>query len=290
MEEIAPGIFLVPGENRSLFPFCTCLYLKGRNLRVLIDAGMGDARMDACLREGTDVLILTHCHFDHQSTIGRVRGIPVWCHDVEVPYLEDRDVYLRETGIFRSGIDIDRFFKRHPFPDLRVDKRLADGERIDLGGLTLQVVHAPGHTPGHCAFYFPEANFLFSADVALNTFGPFYGNDFGDIEDFIASIRKLKALGASTVATSHSGPFRDRLVERFSQYEDIIYRRDELILEYLSGNQTLAGFLGKHVVYKDYPEPREVTMWMELVQVEKHLQRLIEKGRVRKEGDLYIKT
>jgi hypothetical protein len=92
------------------------------------------------------------------------------------------------------------------------------------------------------------------------------------------------------VATSHSGPFRDRLAERFSQYENIIYRRDELILKYLSGNKTVAGFLGKHVVYKDYPEPREVTMWMELVQVEKHLQRLVEKGHVRKEGDLYIKT
>lgn len=289
MREIAPNIFLVPGENKSLFPFCACLYVKGKDLRVLIDAGMGNARMAACREKGIDLVILTHCHYDHRSTIQQIPGVPVWCHAAEAVHLRDTESYLKGTGLIRSGMDMERLFKRFGFPRIPFGRNLAGGEKIDLGGLTLEVIHTPGHTPGHLSFFIPEADFLFSGDVALNAFGPFYGNDFSNIDDFIESIRTLKNIKASTVATSHSGPFRDKITERFARFEASIHRRDELVLRAFEEPRPLADLLGRHLFFKDYTEPREIMRWMEQVKIEKHLERLTRTGRIRKEGNRYVK-
>lgn len=288
MREIKPDIFLVDGENKSLFPFCKCLYLRGRNMRVLIDAGMGDARMDACLEKGVDLLILSHCHLDHRYSIGRTGNIPVWCHETESLYLQDRERYLEGIGLTRSGIDPALLTKKIRFPKITIEKTLKGNEALDLGGITLQTIHAPGHTPGHMAFHIPEKDFLFSSDVALTGEGPFYGNDFADIDAFISSIRILKEIGASTVATSHSGPYLERLPERFARYEDVIYKRDHVILKALGEPRTLADLTGKNLLFPGYPNPREIMMWMEGITIEKHLKRLLGMGRIRKDGDRYV--
>jgi len=289
MREIKPDIFLVDGENKSLFPFCKCLYLRGRKMRVLIDAGMGDARMDACLEKGVDLLILSHCHLDHRYSIGRIGDIPVWCHETESFYLQDRERYLEGIGLTRSGIDPALLTKKIRFPKISIERTMKGNEELDLGGMTLRAIHTPGHTPGHMAFHIPEQDFLFSSDVALTAFGPFYGNDFADIEDFISSIRALKDVGASMIATSHSGPYIDRLPERFSQYKEIIYKRDHVILKALSEPQRLADLMGRNIFFPDYPNPREIMIWMEGITIEKHLERLLGMGRIRKEGEYHVK-
>lgn len=289
MREIKPDIFLVDGENKSLFPFCKCLYLRGRNMRVLIDAGMGDARMDAFLKNGIDLLILSHCHLDHRFSIDRIGNITVWCHETESLYLQDRELYLEGIGLTRSGIDSSLLTKKIRFPKITIEKTLKGNEELDLGGMTLRAIHAPGHTPGHMAFHIPEKDFLFSSDVALTSEGPFYGNDFADIDAFISSIRALKELGASTVATSHSGPYVDRLPERFARYEDVIYKRDHVILKALSDPRSLADLMGKNLIFSGYPNPREIMMWMEGITIGKHLQRLLGMGRIKKDGNRYVK-
>jgi len=289
MREIKPDIFLFDGENKSLFPFCKCLYLRGRNMRVLIDAGMGDARMDACLEKGVDLLILSHCHLDHRYSIGRIGDIPVWCHETESFYLQDRERFLEGIGLTRSGIDPSLLLKKIRFPKINIERIMKGNEELDLGGMTLMAIHAPGHTPGHMAFHVPEQDFLFSSDVTLTAFGPFYGNDFADIEDFISSIRTLKDLGASMVATSHSGPYLEGLPERFSRYEKIIYKRDHVILKALSEPRTLTDLMGRNLLFPDYPNPREIMIWMERITIEKHLERLLGMGRIRKEGEYHVK-
>ena len=41
---------------------------------------------------------------------------------------------------------------------------------LDLGGRNIQVVHTPGHSPGHCCFYEPERKYLFSGDLIYKVF------------------------------------------------------------------------------------------------------------------------
>ena len=189
MIEIAPNIHYLPGKNRSRFPYCACLYIKGRDKRVLIDAGMGQKNMAPVKKLGIDLLILTHCHIDHRLTRTEIPDVPVWCHEKEDIFLQDKDQFFTAMGLKRSDLDLAGLFDfAQGMFDIEIAQRLTDGDRIDLGGITLETIHTPGHTPGHLAFFIPEHKLLFSGDIDLTTFGPIYGHDFADINDFLTSI------------------------------------------------------------------------------------------------------
>lgn len=289
--ELASNVYYVPGKNKSRFPYCACLYIAGKKMRVLIDAGMGASRLAPVRRLGVDVLILSHCHIDHRLTRRKIPLVPVWCHEEEAPYLEKKERFFQGTGLSRSGVDLAPL---HALADgvfeMDVDRRLKDGEEIDLGGLTLVALHTPGHTPGHLAFHLPEARLLFSADVDLTPFGPYYGHDFADIDDFIRSIDRLKRLKAAIAATGHAGPFTGDLSRRFDAYEAVVSERDDRILDFLKTPRTLDAFKGANIIYKHYPEDPFLIEWFELVHVSKHLERLSRLGRAREDGGLWRRS
>jgi len=290
MIELKPNIYYLPGENNSRFPYCACLYIRGKNLRVLIDAGMGAKNIAPVKEMGIDLLILTHCHIDHRLTRSEIMDVPVWCHAGEADFLKDRDYFLTAMGFKRSGLDLAGLFDFAPgMFSTEIDHRLADGESIDLGDITLETIHTPGHTPGHLAFFIPEHELLFAGDIDLTPFGPFYGHDFADISDFLSSIEKLGQIEAKMVVSGHAGPFNGDLPERFKAYGEIIHSRDRLLLEKLSRPKSVEDFKGRHLFYKTYPDFPDLIRWFELVHIEKHLSRLESMGKVRQENDRWIK-
>jgi glyoxylase-like metal-dependent hydrolase (beta-lactamase superfamily II) len=260
-------------------------------MRVLIDAGMGESNIQSVKKSGVDVLILSHCHIDHRLTRREIADVPVWCHKKEAPYLRDKKLFLLATGITRSGFDLMSFFdSANGLFDVKISRTLVDGEKIDLGGLTLVTLHTAGHSPGHLAFYIPAHELLFSADVDLTPFGPFYGHDFAEIDDFIQSIDKLRNLNARIVATGHAGPFEGDVSNYFDDYKEVIYRRERLVLEHLNQPRSLEYFRGRNFVFRSYPEPPDLIQWFELVHVEKHLERLSTLGKVRQNDGMWIRS
>ena len=291
MIELVPNIFYIPGENNSRFPYCACLYLKGRDLRVLIDVGMGAGRLAPVKKWGIDILILTHCHIDHRLTRKEIPDVPVWCHEMEAPFLDDRNLFYHAIGLHRSGLDLAQGPSfPHDIFGVKVDHHLFDGQRIDLGGLILEVIHTPGPSPGHLAFYIPEADLLFAADVDLTSFGPFYGHDFADIEEFLKSIEKLRQLKAKIVTTGHAGPFNGRVFEKFDAYEEIIYSREQLVFEQLTQPMAIGDFRGRHLIFRSYPDFPDLMKWFEMVHIEKHLERLKSMGKVQYKHDKWMVT
>jgi len=291
MIELAPNIFYITGKNNSRFPYCACLYLRGKKLRVLIDVGMGAENLAPVKEMGIDLLILTHCHIDHRLTRNEILDVPVWCHESEANFLKDREYFYTSMGLKRSGLELSGLFDfAHGVFDTEIDHRLVDGERIELGGITLETIHTPGHTPGHIAFFNPEHDLLFSGDIDLTPFGPFYGHDFADISDFLASIEKLRQIEAKMVIGGHAGPFNDNLPERFKEYGEVIHSRDRLLLEKLRQPKSIEDFKGSNLFYKAYPDFPDLIRWFELVHIEKHLMRLKTMGKVRQEDDKWIRA
>jgi len=291
MIELAPNIFYITGKNNSRFPYCACLYLRGKKLRVLIDVGMGAQNLAPVKEMGIDLLILTHCHIDHRLTRNEILDVPVWCHESEANFLKDREYFSTSMGLKRSGLKLSGLFDfAHGVFDTEIDHRLVDGERIELGGITLETIHTPGHTPGHIAFFNPEHDLLFSGDIDLTPFGPFYGHDFADISDFLASIEKLRQIEAKMVISGHAGPFNDNLPERFKEYGEVIHSRDRLLLEKLRQPKSIEDFKGSNLFYKAYPDFPDLIRWFELVHIEKHLMRLKTMGKVRQEDDKWIRA
>ncbi len=98
-----------------------------------------------------------------------------------------------------------RFGKAQP---LTPDRWLNEGDTISIGNVTLQVLHCPGHTPGHVVFFDDRAKLLISGDVIFK--GGVGRSDFprGDHNQLISSIKdKLLPLGDDvTFIPGHGNP------------------------------------------------------------------------------------
>jgi hydroxyacylglutathione hydrolase len=135
-----------------------------------------------------DVLINTHCHFDHVgANLGVLSSgkVDAFCHPVEAPALEKGDGSLQLSGLF--GME--------PVCH-RVDRVLSDGDIVDLGGVTLEVIHTPGHTAGSICLFEPESKSLFSGDtVFADSVGrtDFKGGSSYELE---RSVRRLAGFAA----------------------------------------------------------------------------------------------
>jgi glyoxylase-like metal-dependent hydrolase (beta-lactamase superfamily II) len=103
-------------------------------------------------------VLLTHGHVDHTGGSGqlaRTTGAAVYVHP------DDDFLTLHPTEQLRA------IFGMAPPGLYEVPERfesLADGQRVHVAGVELEVRHTPGHTPGHCCFYFEEVETLFSGD------------------------------------------------------------------------------------------------------------------------------
>jgi len=126
----------------------------------VIDPG-GDAdRITAAIdQKGVTVekILLTHGHIDHIAGVGAlVSALEV---PVEGPQAED--------GFWIDQLESQaRFFGWQEIPLPVVPTRWLDqGDTVTVGGLTLEVLHCPGHTPGHVVYFEPQAKVAFVGDV-----------------------------------------------------------------------------------------------------------------------------
>ena len=139
---------------------CNCFIVSGVKGAV-IDAGNPESVLEK-VRElgiGINYLLTTHYHFDHVLGLAVLRaktGGRVVVHEADASALESGDGGRVLSHFFGDG-----------FAKLPVDWKLAGGELIDLGGLVLEVVHTPGHTPGGICFYEPVSRSLFSGDTVF---------------------------------------------------------------------------------------------------------------------------
>jgi len=139
----------------------------------------------------------THAHFDHTEANGAVveaTGAPLAIHPLEIPLLE------ASGGAALFGLQAE--------PGPRPDVELEDGDELEIGTLRLQVLHTPGHTPGHVCFYEPEEKVLFDGDVLFQRGVGRTDLPGGSWQKLIDSIRRvLFALPDETrVYSGHGGP------------------------------------------------------------------------------------
>ena len=129
-------------------------------------------------------LLLTHAHVDHLGGAGSLTR----SYEVSA-YLHPDDGWLAES----PEAQLRALFGMVPPGDYAPPRRfvdLRDGDLLELAGMSLQVLHTPGHTPGHCCFLMSSEGILFSGDQLFA--GSVGRTDLpgGDWDTLIASMEK----------------------------------------------------------------------------------------------------
>lgn len=197
--------------NMLGMPKDTGIYLiEGTERTALIDAA-GPHEAKNCIKKLEnmyiipDILILTHSHWDHAA------GTPVFRE--KYPNL---DVMVGKTGIeaLRDPLKFNEPFNEFPFlPDLeKIEglKPLKDGDKIDLGGLELEILETPGHTNCGISIFEPKHKMLFIGDslCVIWTFKHIMPSvmppEFSE-EKYFTTIDKIKSIDYNSLALAHYG-------------------------------------------------------------------------------------
>jgi len=167
-------------------PFATNCWLlanEGSDEAVVIDPGFFPDRVLGLLTAAGKrpvAALATHGHFDHIGSAGEVCGndIPFYIH-------KEDELALTDPMAWGSGF---------PVPTVSVGevRTVSDGDVIEAGGLAIEVIHTPGHTPGSICFRLPDM--VFSGDLVFRgSIGRF---DFPNAsqEAMIRSLRRFLEL------------------------------------------------------------------------------------------------
>ena len=129
---------------------------------VIVDPGEEPERLlEAVAAWGVELaaILVTHCHFDHIGAVAplaKATGAPVYCPQLETRVLADIMSYVPYAGF-------------GPFTSWEAEHTVAGGERLELAGMTFDVLFTPGHSPGHVTYAVEGHDAVFSGDVLFES-------------------------------------------------------------------------------------------------------------------------
>lgn len=202
IDEPVPGVFRIqePLHEENVKSFLVL----GTDRAALIDTGMGVADIAAVVRSLTDLpvtVINSHAHWDHIG--GNELFDEIWIHEAEAEGL----VNGVSNDILRPWFSPDRL--RGPLPEgFRAEAvsypptpptgTFTGGEKVDLGGRGLEVIHGPGHSPGGIALWDEVNRVLFTTDIAYPCTLYVYRRE--DLATYLRTFERLTALNPQPVA------------------------------------------------------------------------------------------
>lgn len=205
LDQIDPDTYII-SEYRH-WEETHCYLLNGSERSLLIDTGLGICNIyeeAVRLTDKSIAAVATHVHWDH---IGGHRYFPdFYAHEQELNWLNGEFPLSMETiksmVVDRCdlpyGYDVNtyHFFQGMP------SRILKDGDRIELGGRSIQVLHTPGHSPGHMCFWEQERGYLFTGDLVYkDTLFAYYPST--DPQAYLTSLEKVSALPVKSVFPAH---------------------------------------------------------------------------------------
>lgn len=256
--------------------------------KVFVDTNPGqEAARELLISEKPDMVIITHYHPDH-SPLGH---LVLEYSDAElfIPAGEENcfsslDFLIDHTaapfGAAEAWKDVVvnmlHFEEVHQF-------RSYDRDAIfSLDHTRMELIRTSGHSPSHTSFWFPEERIIFSGDLGIDRFGPWYGWADCDLGDYVESLMRLKSLGAKVLLTSHGGIISQDIEKAFLRCLGELLHREDRIGERLDKGLSKEDIISEGICYRNkmrVNEPIRAVLFMwESVMVDHHLKKMAEGG------------
>lgn len=282
-QEVLDKVWFIPGNNEGRYPFSNSLFIND-DTKLLIDTGIGRAVIRKLIKNfgQPDMIFYSHAHEDHIYEKALFSTSERFIHELDKPAAESRDELYRLYGINTPELYqmLDAFLKTFHYEPLENLKIFEDGQTFDLGTLQVKVIHAQGHSGGHCCFEIPQEEIIFTSDIDLTTFGPWYGALDSDIQAFEQSITRLLQKPPQIIITSHKGLITDAIPDRLARYLSKIQEREANVLNFLAKPKTLEELVPHALIQGRFGEPVQYYMAAERIMLQKHLERLLSAHKV----------
>jgi len=207
--------------------------------------------------ERLERLVVTHAHIDHFGLAGEVvrrSGGELWMHrrtDLDLAKYDDPDeavdrrmLMLADHGLYGTELTESSEGLRDWLPVMpsigRPSRLLDGGERLTAGGRAWEIVHTPGHSPGHVCLWNAEERLLCSGDHLLQVVAPPVTFERGFEPDpmgsYLESLDRVRDLAPELVLPGHGTPFRDGS-RRAEAIAAVKRRRLTQVLELIDGGE-----------------------------------------------------
>ena len=196
--ELEPGIWRI-GNSMVYMDL-----LVGTHHALLFDTGYGFGSLRDVVRSITDkplYVVNSHGHVDHACGNEQFGGAYIHQLDMELATEHNgRDMRMAELDTAEVPMDFD--LEAYLVLGTGELKPAGEGDTFDLGGMTLQVIHLPGHTAGSIGLWCPERKLLWVGD-AMNCFVWLFLPEAQSLDTYIASLHKAAALPFTHMIQSH---------------------------------------------------------------------------------------
>lgn len=198
VRELEPGLYRI--GNSAVFMDL----IVGSHHALLFDTGYGYGDLRAVVRSITDkplYVVNSHGHVDHACGNEAFGGAYIHpldmqlCREHNGPQMRRAELDVAEVP---PDFDLDAHLRLGP-GELRP---VGEGASFDLGGVTLQVLHLPGHTAGSIGLWCQEKRLLFAGD-AMNCFVWLFLPEAQDLGTYIRTLHKAAGLPFTHMIQSH---------------------------------------------------------------------------------------
>ena len=282
-------VSVLVGDENGTYPSGNSLLVRGGGETVIIDPSVTVVAKGGA-PAAVDAVINSHSHEDHVAGNGFFSTARVHVHQEDLPGIRSVDGLMDVYGLTGdvreefSRVVVDEFHFA-PRPDA---KGFSDGDVFDLGGVQIEAVHLPGHTRGHSGFRISGGVFFLS-DIDLTGFGPYYGDAWSDLEDFEASLARVRNEEADYYVTfHHKGVIdgRETFLQMIDTFGAVIDRRHQAMLEYLVEPRTVDDLVAHRFVYRPHVQ-HSFAESVERRSATLHLERMLRRGEAVEDGGKY---
>ncbi len=248
-------VTVLVGDNNGAYPSGNSLVIRGDGESVIIDPSVsvidrGGAGIPV------DAVLNSHSHEDHMPGNGFFTDARVHIHHEDLPGARSIEGLMDVYGLsgqaradFTAQV-IDEFHYT-PRPDAN---GFSDGHVFDLGGVSVEAVHLPGHTRGHSGFRI-DGGVFFLSDIDLTGFGPYYGDVWSDLEDFEASLIQVREEEADIYVTFHHKGIinsRSTFLTMIDDFIAVIDRRHRAMLDFLTEPRSIDEMADHRFIYRPH--------------------------------------